>query len=258
MKKLDLNTDINCIKELENTYLFTNEQSSVIEVLENTTLTVIDVITKNIDVQRELVVAKNATLNYIKIGKSETGSTIKYTNTIKENATLNISIFEKSSSANVVDTILKSDDSKVFINGLVDLKENSKVVYTVNTVHQSKSLSDIAFINLLDDKSFARLDMFSIVENNAAFSKAFQNSKTILLSDDSSVAVTPHLEISIDELEASHGATCGDIDKESIYYLQSRGISEVNAKKMVLDALRYEVITKLDDEKLAKFIKGLL
>ena len=213
---------------------------------------------KSIDVKRDLIVNENATLNYIKIGKSVESSNITYENNIKANGVLNIFVFDKQSSQNEIITKLKNDNTSFNIHGLIDLEENTKVTYDVKTNHQTKSFSDIAFKNLLGGKSTTKLNMFSIVEETAAFSKAFQNSKTILLSDDSSIAVTPHLEILIDELEASHGATSGDLDKDSIYYLESRGIKEKDAKIMLLNAIRNEVYAQLQDENLIKYIKGLI
>jgi len=223
-----LDSTANYITGFKNTYLFLDQDSSVFVASKNETLTIVDIFTKDIEVQRELRVEEGATLHYIKIAKSKKSSNVKYINDIKDNATLNMSLFEFESS------------------------------YDVQTTHQNKSFSDIVFKNLLDDKSSVKLNMFSIVENTAAFSKAFQNSKTILLSDDASIAVTPHLEISIDELEASHGATYGDLDREALYYLKSRGIEESDAKIILLDAIRNEVFMNLNDEKLVEYIKGIL
>jgi len=258
MKKHEFTINKNNVTGLDNTYTFLNEPSSLFEVEENTTLTLVDIITKDIDVQRTLVVHKNATLNYIKIGKSMQSANITYLNDIQNNGTLHMSLYEFGASTNSVQTTLKNNEVNFTLNGLIDLKDDSQVEYDIQTNHQSKSLSDIEFTNLLDDKSSAKIKMFSVVEENGAFSKAFQNSQTILLSDDSFVAVTPHLEISIDELEASHGATCGDLDIDSIYYLQSRGISEKDAKVMLLNALRDEVYDKLNNQNLSEYIKGLL
>jgi Fe-S cluster assembly protein SufD len=258
MKKHEINNSTNKVDILKNTYKFLDQEDTIYEVEENEVLTIIDIMDTNIDVKRELIVNENATLNYVKIGKSENSSNVKFVNTIKNNATLNMSLFEFGSSQNSVETKLKNENSNFTINGLLDLKEDAKVEYTVTTNHQTKSFSDIAFKNLLSGKSSATLNMFSIVENTAAFSKAFQNSKTILLSDDSSVTVTPHLEISIDELEASHGVTCGDLDRDSIYYLESRGIKEDDAKIMLLNAIRNEVYSSLQNEELVEYLKGLL
>ena len=258
MKTPEINNSINKVETLINTYKFLNNDTTFYEVQENEVLTIIDVIDTPLEFIRELKVNNNATLNYIKVGKSEDESRIKYTNTIGENATLNIYYFECKSSVNTVETKLKFKNSSLNINGLIDLQNRSKVVYDVKTNHQNESFSDIKFKNLLGGKSSTKLSMFSIVEETAAFSKAFQNSQTILLSDDSFIAVTPHLEILIDELEASHGATCGDLDQQSIYYLKSRGIKEEDAKVILLDALRNEVYANLNNEDLSEYIKGLI
>ena len=255
MKKLDENTKV---LTLENTYKLENSQITKFEIESNQTLTIIEIVSDDSELSKELIVGENATLNYIKIGTKENNANRNYTNTIAKNGTLNLTLLEYGSSQNSINTKLNCDDSTFTINGLLDLKDDAKVSYDVQTNHQAKSTSDVAFKNLLDGKSFVKLNMFSIVEKNASFSKAFQNSKTLLLSDDSSIAVTPHLEISIDELEASHGATCGDLDKDSIYYLQSRGISEDDAKKIVLDAIRDEVVASVENEQLSEYIKGLL
>lgn len=258
MKKPEPYNNKNKVETLVNTYKFLNNDTTVYEVKENEVLTIIDIIDTDKEFVRELKVNDNATLNYIKIGKSKNKSDIKYTNSIGENATLNISYFDFESSINRVETKLANSSSSLNINGLIDLQDNAKVEYEVQTNHQNKSFSDIAFKNLLGGKSSAKLSMFSIVEETAAFSKAFQNSQTILLSDDSFIAVTPHLEILIDELEASHGATCGDLDQDSIYYLESRGIKKEDAKVMLLNALRNEVYVNFENEELSEYIKGLV
>lgn len=258
MKKPEPYNNKNKVETLVNTYKFLNNDTTVYEVKENEVLTIIDIIDTDKEFVRELKVNDNATLNYIKIGKSKNKSDIKYTNSIGENATLNISYFDFESSINQVETKLANSSSSLNINGLIDLQDNAKVEYEVQTNHQNKSFSDIAFKNLLGGKSSAKLSMFSIVEETAAFSKAFQNSQTILLSDDSFIAVTPHLEILIDELEASHGATCGDLDQDSIYYLESRGIKKEDAKVMLLNALRNEVYANFENEELSEYIKGLV
>ena len=87
------------------------------------------------------------------------------------------------------------------------------------------------------------------------FSKAFQNSNTILLSDDASIYAQPHLEILIDELEASHGATTGTLDKEQLLYLQSRGIPKQKAYDMLLKAFESQIYDNINDILIKEFIK---
>jgi len=258
MKKLKIFDNNNKVTTVENTYQFLNSDIQRFETAEDETLTIIDIFNEDCEYQKELVVQKNGTLNYIKIGSKNIHTNTKYINSIDENGTLNITFIEQGSSISSIETVLDNKSSTFTINGLIDLEANSKVDYNIQTNHLVESTSDISFKNLLDGNSFAKINIFSIVDKGAAFSKAFQNSKTILLSDDSAIAVTPHLEISIDELEASHGATCGDLDKDSLYYLQSRGLSKADAKQMLLNAIRNDVYEKLENEELVTYVKGLL
>jgi len=248
------------IESLVNTQEFINNNVDSYEVKNAQVLTIIDIINTDVETtfKRKLIVSDDATLNYIKIGKSTAKTSIDYTSDIGKNATLNMTLIEVKSSTNTVYTTLKNSSSTFNINGLLDLKDNDKVIYDVKTTHQNKSFSDIKFKNLLNNKSSANLDLFSIVEESASFSNAFQNSQTILLSDDSYIAVAPHLEILIDELEASHGATCGDLDQDSIHYLESRGISEKDAEKILLNALKNEVYETLENEELREYVKGIV
>ena len=96
----------------------------------------------------------------------------------------------------------------------------------------------------------------SIVNNEAPYSKAFQNSHTILLSDDASIVTKPHLEIKIDELEASHGVTTGTLDDEQLLYLCSRGIPYDLAQDMLLDAFEVQILEKITNEQIQEFIKN--
>ncbi len=66
----------------------------------------------------------------------------------------------------------------------------------------------------------------------------------------------PHLEINIDELEASHGATTGSLNKDELLYLCSRGIPKDTAYNMLLEAFENEVYDNIQDLKIKDFLKS--
>jgi Fe-S cluster assembly protein SufD len=66
----------------------------------------------------------------------------------------------------------------------------------------------------------------------------------------------PQLEIYIDELEASHGATTGQLDKKQLFYLQSRGISYLEARKMLVIAFANTLIETVKDARHQERIKA--
>ena len=68
------------------------------------------------------------------------------------------------------------------------------------------------------------------------------------------MASKPQLEIYIDELEASHGSTTGQLDGKQLFYLQSRGISAVEAKRMLIQAFANELIDAVDGEMIREIL----
>jgi Fe-S cluster assembly protein SufD len=70
------------------------------------------------------------------------------------------------------------------------------------------------------------------------------------------MASKPQLEIYIDDLEASHGSTTGQLDKDAMFYLQSRGINKQDAKKMLILAFANELIEQIEDENLKNMVQN--
>lgn len=229
-------------------------QHSKISLADNKSLSLYDEIDK--DSTKEIEVSKNAVLNYVKYTKAD----VKFKLQVKadENSTVNIFIYQDRSGINEIMSCFKGKKASINIYILNVLDENQKAENILRTVHDCESYSDIKVVNILDGSSIANIDMLTNVNKGGSFSKAFQNSKTILLSDDAVIKATPHLEIFIDELEASHGASCGELDEKSLFYLRSRGISEDRAKQMLLEALKIELIENIKDEKTVEFAKELI
>lgn len=143
------------------------------------------------------------------------------------------------------------------INSLIKLENNSNVSNLVKTIHnETDCISDINFKHILDENSKAIFKVKTVVNNTASFSKAFQNSNTILLSDDASIFAQPHLEILIDELEASHGATTGTLNEDELLYLQSRGINKDLATAMLLKAYERQIYDNISQEKIKEFVEN--
>ena len=74
---------------------------------------------------------------------------------------------------------------------------------------------------------------------------AYQSNKNILLSDSATVNTKPQLEIFADDVKCSHGCTIGRLDEEGLFYLQSRGITEKNAKSLLLHAFASDILENI-------------
>ncbi|WP_373031605.1 SufD family Fe-S cluster assembly protein [Sulfurovum sp.] len=110
--------------------------------------------------------------------------------------------------------------------------------------------------NILDGESRGIFDALIRVEHSAKFTKAEQNAKSILLHKKAYMASKPQLEIYIDELEASHGSTTGQLDEKQLFYLQSRGISYLEARKILVIAFANTLIEEVKDTRQQERIKS--
>ena len=86
------------------------------------------------------------------------------------------------------------------------------------------------------------------VRQDAQNTNAFQSNPNLLLSESARIDTKPQLEIYADDVKCSHGASVGQIDDESVFYMRSRGIDVLTARGILTNAFASEVIdsVKLD------------
>jgi Fe-S cluster assembly protein SufD len=101
------------------------------------------------------------------------------------------------------------------------------------------------FQGVLDDHASGVFNGHIKVHRDAQKTNAFQTNKNILLTDKASIDTKPFLEIYADDVKCSHGATIGQLDTEALFYIRSRGISEANAKILLMYAFAADVINKI-------------
>jgi Fe-S cluster assembly protein SufD len=83
------------------------------------------------------------------------------------------------------------------------------------------------------------------VEKEAQKTDAFQQNNNILLSDKATINAKPQLEIFADDVKCSHGCTVGQLDDRAMFYMQSRGIPQKEAKALLMYAFTNEVIESI-------------
>ena len=72
-----------------------------------------------------------------------------------------------------------------------------------------------------------------------------QTNKNLVLSDDAVIDTKPELQIHADDVRCTHGATIGQLDAESLFYLQSRGIGKQQARSLLTYAFAQDVIDRI-------------
>lgn len=85
----------------------------------------------------------------------------------------------------------------------------------------------------------------AIVHEGADGTDAEQANHNLLLSDKAEIDAKPELEIYTDDVKCSHGTTVGQLDETSLFYLRTRGIDKVGAKKILTVAFAQTIVSKL-------------
>jgi len=86
------------------------------------------------------------------------------------------------------------------------------------------------------------------VHPNAARTEASLDDKNLLLSPNAEARTRPQLEIYNNDILCSHGATVGHLEEEALFYLMSRGISETQAKFLLIEAFVHPILKQLPQD----------
>ncbi|MES2045458.1 MAG: SufD family Fe-S cluster assembly protein [Pseudomonadota bacterium] len=86
------------------------------------------------------------------------------------------------------------------------------------------------------------------VARDAQKTDASQSVKAMLLTRTATANAKPELEIFADDVKCAHGATVGELDKQALFYLASRGIAPAEAKALLLRAFIGTVFDGIADQ----------
>jgi Fe-S cluster assembly protein SufD len=122
----------------------------------------------------------------------------------------------------------------------------------------SHTASDLLYKNALDDRARTIFGGLIRVEPHAHFTDAYQKVRNLLLSDDAEANSMPGLEILADNVRCTHGATSGQIDKDELFYLRTRGIPVPVAQRLIVTGFLNEVVQRLDHPAIAEHLHRLI
>lgn len=97
-----------------------------------------------------------------------------------------------------------------------------------------------------------------IVQPGAQKTNAIQSNHNMLLSTEAHVDTKPQLKIWANDVKCTHGATIGQIDEESLYYLQSRGIPLEKAREMLVQAFAADILEKIKNDQVKGSMQALI
>lgn len=155
--------------------------------------------------------------------------------------------------------LLNDEGCECTLNGLY-LGNGSQVMDSQIRIDHLKphGTSRQLYKGILDGKSRGIFNGKVVVHPGAVKTDADQTNKNLLLSDQAEADPTPQLEILADDVKVRHGATVGQLDKDQLFYLRSRGIDEGGARSLLTYAFASDVINRISFAPVAARLKNAL
>lgn len=207
----------------------------------------------------EIFAEANSRLNYYKVQNDNLEASLIDTTAVKQYRGSNVSIntfsFGNKFVRNNLNFHLEEEHTESHMNGITIIGENQMVDHHTLADHKMPNcISNELYKGIYDANAHGVFNGKVMVHPDAQKTNAFQQNNNILLTDKAAVDTKPQLEIFADDVQCSHGCTVGQLDEDAMFYLQSRGIPEKEAKALLLYAFANE---GLKDVKIPELRKKL-
>ena len=137
---------------------------------------------------------------------------------------------------------MNGESATARLNGLCINAEDKECFYNTHVFHnKGNNESHQLFKSINKNNALFEYNGKVSVKKDAQQINSYQLNQNICLDDFATIHSRPQLFIDADDVKCSHGSTTGDLNKEELFYLKSRGLDEVTSKKMVLRAFVDEV-----------------
>jgi FeS assembly protein SufD len=118
--------------------------------------------------------------------------------------------------------------------------------------------SNELFKYVLNDEAQGSFAGRILVREGAQKTEAYQSNKNICATETAHMYTRPELEIYADDVKCSHGATVGQLDDQALFYMRARGISENEARMLLMFAFMSDVIDNIRLEPLRDRLRKLV
>lgn len=193
----------------------------------------------------------NSNISVINILSPESESFIAVENIVEKESESTVNLIDLGGKIKVSNyySVIDGERGKNYFNSLYYGEENQRLDLNYYIGNKGKNtVSNIKVEGALNDNSYkcfkGTIDFFE----GSTKSIGEENENCILLSDESVSKSLPMLLCHEEDVVGAHGVSTGKIDEDKLFYLMSRGISENEAKKLIIDANYNLVIENIPDE----------
>ncbi len=175
-------------------------------------------------------------------------------------STYNSKVFERQVGLGRFDlyTSLDGENASCDLKGLYFTSGRQHMDNYININHTKPyATSRLYYKGILDGRSRAVFGGTVFVQPGAIKTDSHQEDKNLVLSPDAEVDSKPSLFIWADDVKCGHGATAGNIDMDTVFYMRSRGIDLEAASRLLIYGFASEIIDTVEDDYLRSYLERL-
>lgn len=215
------------------------------------------------DLVTDVTLGKGARLSHVKLQDEASEAVHLATMRMRLGAAANLSSFTLtlgcgvSRSQNFVR--FEGEEAKAHVNGAYALRGKQHADQFCVIDHAvPRCASNTVFKGVLDGSSEGVFQGKVIVRPDAQKTDGRQMTQALLLSRDAAMNAKPELEIYADDVQCAHGSTVGELSKDALFYLRSRGIPEAEARRLLVLAFLDDVIALAPHDDVKEILRGLV
>jgi Fe-S cluster assembly protein SufD len=216
-----------------------------------------------LNVVTQVDLAEGAVLGHVRVQRESDGVVLLTSTSVEQMAGSQYRYFGFDLGGGLVrhelNTRLAGSGAEADFNGAFVLDHKRLVDNHVSVDHASPACNSTQFFRgVLGGSSRGVFNGRALIRPGADESRVKQSSANLLLSSLAEMDTKPELEIYADEVEASHGATVGQLDEAAIFYMRSRGLSDAQARRMLTAAFCHAVTDRLENRSLAECLSSMI
>jgi Fe-S cluster assembly protein SufD len=147
------------------------------------------------------------------------------------------------------DVYLDGKGAAAEVNGVTFATERQVISYYTQQTHNAPNTrSDLLYKDVVRDKARCIWRGMIKVAKDAQKTDGYQRNDSLLMSDECRADAIPGLEIEADDVRCTHGATCGRVDEEQLFYCMCRGLNRSEAMHMIVEGFFQRVYDRIPVE----------
>lgn len=185
-----------------------------------------------------------------------TNETLNLTINLKEGSSLIYNRFMINNEANINITTNQTNKSTLIFNYSILSTDTSNINFTSN-INGNDNITEINIKGITEDKGKLKIISTADTKEKIINNNLLEDIKILLLNDEESIII-PNLLVASNEIEVNHAATISGIDQNYLFYLNSKGISNEAAEKIIKNGYLISNldVTKEQKDRIEKMLGG--